>query len=248
MGVFSTDKKSLRILVFAFPRTGSTTLAEGLGLFWRVKVILEPFNEVDGYATGREITGKDSLYAVLDEISSRGIHVVKHLNCQLEKELNCRLMEYGYRRVLFLWRRNALKRAVSNEMSFQSNEWRRDRRRILSTDFKPLDIEELKANIEWYRSEVDWYREFLLSRRINFREIVMEDFYRDSMEEKESFMVQLARECFPLRGLRCNRELLRKLLSPEVSRLNSPETYRLIPNIDEVNRELSGDDNGYLFE
>jgi len=248
MGIFRKDKKSGQVLVFAFPRTGSTTLAEGLGLFWRVRVILEPFNEEDGYAAAREISGKESLYQVLDEISSRGIHVIKHLNCQLERDLNCRLLEYGYRRILFLWRRNALKRAVSNEISFQSQEWRRDRQRIIDTDFKPLDLEKLKANIKWYRSEVEWYRQFLLSLRVSFREIVMEDFYRDSMEEKEAFIVRLARECFPVRGLRCNRELLRQLLSPEVSKLNSPETYRLIPNIDEINRELAGEENGYLFD
>ena len=234
--------------MFAFPRTGSTTLAEGLGMFWRVKVILEPFNEKDGYARGREIAGEDDLFRVLDELYSRGINVVKHLNCQLSRELNCRLLEYGFRHILFLWRRNALKRAVSNEISFQAREWRRDRQKILSTNFKPLDVENLKGNIDWYRSEVQWYREFLLSRGISFREIVMEDFYCDSMQEKESFMTSLARECFPVRGLYCDRKALRKMLSPEVSQLNSPETYRLIPNIDEINRELAGKENGYLFD
>lgn len=236
------------MLIFAFPRTGSTTLAEALGLYWRVRILLEPFNESDGYAAGREINSWHGLHKTLDEISSRGIDVVKHLNCQLDREHNCHLLEYGYRRVLFLWRRNALKRAVSNEISFQAREWRRDRNKILSTNFTPIDVEKLKGNIDWYRSEVHWYRQFLLNKDINFREIVMEEFFHDSMKEKEAFINRLARECFPFRGLRCDRKALKKILSPEVSQLNSPETYRLIPNIDEINRELSGEENGYLFE
>ena len=79
-------------------------------------------------------------------------------------------------------------------------------------------------------------------------DIVMEDLYQDSMEEKEKLVVGLARQCFPLRSLRHNKAELRELLSPEVSRLNTRETYNLIPNIDEVDRELSNEENGYLFE
>lgn len=249
MSLFPSFKKQSEVLVFAFPRTGSTTLAEALGLFWRVRVLLEPFNLRDGYAGRREeIRDVDRLHEFLEEMAGNGINVVKHLNCQLSRELNCRLLEYGFRNILFLWRRNALKRAVSNEISFQAREWRRNREKILNTDYQPLDIGKLRGNMQWYRSEVDWYREFMRSAGIPCKEIVMEDFYQGSMEEKERLIAGLARECFPLRGLRCNRSALRELLSPEVSKLNSRETYKLIPNIDEVDRELSNEENGYLFE
>lgn len=251
MGIFTDGKKKRKseVLIFAFPRTGSTTLAESLAMFTKVNKLLEPFNETHGYARDREdIVDRDSLYRVLDEISDKGINVVKHLNCQLSQELNCRLLEYGFRQILFLWRRNSLKRAVSNEISFQAREWRRDREKILNAEYKPLDINKLRENMEWYRSEVEWYRAFLESRGIPFSEIVMEDFYRKSMEEKEKAVVCLARRYFFLRSFSYNQKRLREILSPEVSRLNSRETYEMIPNIGEVDRELSSEENGFLFE
>lgn len=250
MSIFPTWKKNRKseVLVFAFPRTGSTTLAESLAMFTKVTTLLEPFNETHGDARDRDVNNRDSLYSVLNEISDNGINVVKHLSCQLSQELNTNLLEYGFRQILFLWRRNALKRAVSHAISSQAGHWRRDREKILNTEYKPLDIDNLSRNMEWYRSEVKWYREFMRSEGIPCTEIVMEDFYQNSMEEKERFVVKLARHCFPLRGLRYNQSALRELLSPEVSKLNSRETYRLIPNIDEVDQELSNEENGYLFK
>ena len=198
MSFFSGNKKKSEVLIFAFPRTGSTTLAEALGLFWRVRIMLEPFNLRDGYAGKQgEIGDPETLYRILDEISGKGINVVKHLNIQLSRELNCRLLEYGFRNILFLWRRNAIKRAVSNEISFQAREWRRNREKILNTEFQSLDIEKLRGNIAWYRSEVDWYRKFMRGKGIPFTEIVMEDLYQDDMEEKERLVTGLARQCFP---------------------------------------------------
>ncbi|MFH1966054.1 MAG: hypothetical protein ABIJ42_11010 [Acidobacteriota bacterium] len=250
MNIFTAGKKrKSEVLIFAFPRTGSTTLAEALGMFWRVKIMLEPFNKADGYSGSREdIADRDSLCRVMDEISGKGINVVKHLNCQLSQELNCRLLEYGFRQILFLWRRNSLKRAVSNEISFQAREWRRDREKILNAEYKSLDINKLRENMEWYRSEVKWYRAFLESRGIPFSEIVMEDFYLRSIAEKEKAILSLARRYFFLRSFSCNQKRLREILSPEVSRLNSRETYEMIPNIGEVDRELSSKENGFLFE
>jgi hypothetical protein len=250
MNIFPTGKKGKKseVLIFAFPRTGSTTLAESLGMFRRVEKILEPFNETDGYTAGREpVKDRNSLFRVLDEISGQGVNVVKHLNIQLSKELNCFLLEYGFRHILFLWRRNALKRVVSNEISFQAKEWRRDREKILNTEYEPLDIEKLRGNINWYKSEVKFYRDYLESRGLPYKELVMEDFYQKSMEEKEQFIVSLARMYFPLKGLSYNRKGLIEILSPEVSRLNSRVTYKMIPNIEEVERELGSEENGFLF-
>lgn len=249
MNIFTTGKRKSEVLVFAFPRTGSTTLAESLAMFMKVNKLLEPFNKTHGYARDREdIVDRDSLYRVLDEISDKKINVVKHLSCQLSQELNGHLVEYGFRHILFLWRRNALKRAVSNEISFQAGHWRRDRDKILNTEYKPLDIDKLRENMEWYRSEVKSYRGMLESGGTPFREIVMEDFYQKSMEEKEKAVVRLARRYFFLRSFRYNQKKLREILSPEVSRLNSRETYEMIPNIEEVDRELSSEENGFLFE
>jgi hypothetical protein len=251
MKIFSTGRsmKKSEVLIFAFPRTGSTTLAESLGMFRRVEKLLEPFNETDGYTAGREpVADREGLFRILDEISGNGINVVKHLNIQLTRELNCQLLEYGFRHILYLWRRNALKRVVSNEISFQAKEWRRDREKILNTDYQPLDIEKLRGNINWYKAEVKFYRDYLESRTLPYKEIVMEDFYQKSMEEKEQFIVSLARLYFPLKGLSYNRKGLIEILSPEVSRLNSRDTYRMVPNIEEVERELGSEENGYLFQ
>ena len=252
MNIFSTGKtgKKSRVLIFAFPRTGSTTLAEALGMFRGVSMILEPFNETHGYAAldGKEIIGRESLFQVLDEISCKGFNVVKHLDYQLSHELNFHLLGYGFKHILFLWRRNALKCVVSNQISIQSREWGRDREKILNTEYKPLDIEKLRGNMEWYRSEVKLYRDYLDSREFSYKEMVMEDFYQESMEKKEQVIVKLARSYFPVRGLIYNRKGLREILSPEVSKLNSKETYQMIPNIEEVDRELSSEENGFLFE
>ena len=94
MSIFSSGRRKIKVLIFAFPRTGSTTLAEALGLFWRVEKILEPFNKTHGYAHDRVVEDKESLDRVLGEISGMGVDVLKHLNCQLSEELNHHLLEH----------------------------------------------------------------------------------------------------------------------------------------------------------
>ena len=37
------------------------------------------------------------------------------------------------------------------------------------------------------------------------------------------------------------------MLDPTVTKLNSSEIYRLIPNVDEIEAELGNDETGWLF-
>ena len=40
---------------------------------------------------------------------------------------------------------------------------------------------------------------------------------------------------------------LQKYLNPENAQLNSSETYRFIPNVDEIEETLGSDETGWLF-
>ena len=40
---------------------------------------------------------------------------------------------------------------------------------------------------------------------------------------------------------------IRSLLNPDLRKLNTEDTYRRIPNIDEIAQALQNEDNGFLF-
>jgi sulfotransferase family protein len=251
-----------RFLIFSLPRSGSSTLRDILQCHPQVRCAFEPFNsDTDlGKIYGRGIVNRATLEAALSELWKKhnGIkHVWNRFGYPFEKSpdkqlLNHHLLEVCNAKVIFLKRRNALKRIVSDELSHQSRVWRSSagaRKAHLRYDFRPLDIKRIQSSLRQEFEALASYRESLVYRRVPFIDLWYEDLYG----EEESLKTGPAkiREIISFLGLsqfeERNWARVISLLDPLQTKVNSRETYLRIPNIDEVERVLGSEETGWLF-
>jgi hypothetical protein len=250
-----------RFLIFSLPRSGSTTLHEILQCHPQVRCALEPFNLSTkiGKIYG-PIENRPRLEAALSDLW-KSYNGIKHVWNQYgfpfgqspeRLHLNRHLLEICNARVIFLKRRNVLKRIVSNEISQQSRKWGTSvgvREAHLRYDFSPLNIRLMRSLLEQEFDAIASCREILSGRRIPFIDVWYEDLYGE--DELLATGPAKVREIISFLGLpqfdQRSWVQVMSLLNPERTKVNSKATYLRIPNIDEVERVLGADETGWLF-
>jgi LPS sulfotransferase NodH len=250
-------------LLFAHPRSGSTTLERVLACHPEIRILGEPFNpyirkadKQGHYRYLKEAGDAATLGRCLD-----GLYYyftgIRHLMPGRPAEgrtrpwdaerINRQILERPLRRVL-LSRRNRLQTVVSELMSTQTRVWQRDEGRI-ERPLDPLDPSDVRRRLDWLRGDVEQYREFLNANDLTFHEVFYEDLFLPDVDSEAQ--VARVREIFAHLGAdEPSAEAwkrIRGLLDPGTTRLNSEETYRLIPNADEIDAALGGDADGRLF-
>jgi hypothetical protein len=251
-----------RFVIFSLSRSGSSTLRNMLECHPQVRCAHEPLNPSTrhGKKYGCRIEDEAALEAALAEIWKR-YNGIKHVwNCNgipfgmpAERQcLNRHLLTVSNARVIFLKRRNVLKRIVSGELSHQVGKWSStsNSRRVLRRHrFKPLDLGWIRWQLVREFAAIAAYREHLVSSQIPFFDLWYEDLYGESdlsegslrkLHEVISFL-----ELREFDGESWSRMM--RLLDPLRTRVNSKATYRQIPNIEEVERILGADDTGWLL-
>jgi len=253
-------RSASRLLIFSLPRTGSSSLLKILNCHPRIVCGFEPLNPSTRL-------GRKFRFAIRDEAAlERALaevwklyNGIKHVwNCNglpFEHDgarLNHHLLEVAGARVLFLRRRNILRRIVSGEISRQSGQWSSDvlaRRKIRRSNFEPIDIGGVQNQLERESAAIETYRESMIHARIPFFDLWYEDLFGEwdpveGAEEKLDQIIEfLALPPFDARA----RARVRRLLDPLHGRVNSEASYERIPNIREVERLLGADDTGRLF-
>lgn len=253
-----------RFLLFAHSRTGSTTLQRILESHPDVRMLGEPFNPMipKNNPGGRynylyESDDESTLQRCLDSM----FHYytgVRHLMPGIPPEgrvkrwdverINRQILRQPVRRIV-LTRRNLLQSRVSAALSLQTRVWQRDQGSH-QRGFEPLDVDDLALRIRWLREDIEQYRSFMRENHLAFREIAYEDLFAPAVAEADQ--VARIRELFEYVGAsEPDESVWRKihdLLDPGRSKLNSAETYRLIPNADEIEAKLGGLQNGHLFD
>ena len=118
-----------RVILFAHPRSGSSSLYQILQAHPALDILEEPFNEkFSSWAPGNKdyldvVTDVSSFDEQLAEIFERR-NGVKVLDYQLADDLNFHLLRRGDCRVVFLRRKNVLQSAVSAEIAEQTQLWK----------------------------------------------------------------------------------------------------------------------------
>jgi hypothetical protein len=251
-------------LLFAHSRTGSTTLQRILETHPQVRMLGEPFNPMTPknnpagrynylYETDDEETLRRCLDAMFHHYTG-----VRHLMPGRPPEgrvkpwdierINRQILRRPLRRIL-LTRRNRLQSRVSATLSLQTRVWQRDEGSH-ERAFEPLDIDDLALQIRWLREDVEQYRDFMRENDLAFFEVAYEDLFAPEITEAE----QLARirELFDYLGASEPDDSvwrrIRELLDPGRSKLNTDETYRLIPNVEEIEAKLGGPEDGHLLD
>lgn len=156
--------------------------------------------------------------------------------------------------VLFLTRRNDLRRLVSEKISAETGVWGvfnpDERDRVRSHDYSPIGIPMLRARLEEDGAAIAGFREAIASSGTTCMEIVYEDLF-DPGVSRESRVASVDR-VYRFIGGRWPIEAalgagLEDLLDHDQGKLNSEESYRRIPGIENIDRRLGSDATGWLF-
>jgi hypothetical protein len=246
---------TLKLVVFAMARSGSSSLLEILRLHPALHIAEEPFHPKYAQWNPGEKNYLDHIHDVpsldqaLAELFAR-FDGIKILQYQLPTELYSYLLRKLDLRIVFLRRKNLLRAAVSALIGGQTGVWKvwdlkceiRDHYR----DLAPLSIAELREIVEWLDEQIPEY-ERMVDRRPQgtYVKLVYEELYTPDVEANK----RVLRPVFDMLGLAMPQtKELDRLLDPSSTKLNSEATYRLVPNAAEIDEKLGSDRTGWLFD
>jgi hypothetical protein len=249
-----------KFIIFSAARCGSTTLVRCLNCHPDIECIQEPFNprHFSGSYLGC-VSDVGSLDDTLRELWTTydGIKHVWHSSgwpFEGKPELNRHLLLNSADRLLFLNRKNALRRIVSHEISLQTGVWsifgQEERARLTHFPFRPLDIPSIKAQLLTTEIAIAEYRELLDKTKATYLDVCYEQLYDPglTLEERDQTFNRIV--TFVLgKPVDDERVLasIQQLCEPLNTRLNSEQIYRLIPGIDEVEQQCGAETTGWLF-
>jgi hypothetical protein len=242
-------------VLFAQARSGSTVLFRILQLHPQLHIALEPFHHKYHSWNPEEpnyvdfIVDIPSLEEQLVVLFSK-YDGFKVLDYQLPTDIYTHLLLRPDIKVIALRRRNILQQAVSGFIAEQTGVWqKRDMTGDVTDVYKrlePIDLNNLKANIE-YRLEVSRYYLEVLSRKPSemCSCLYYEDLYTSNMARNRESI----RGIFYFLGL-CMHDnpKLDELLDPRVEKINSALTYALLPNARVIDEKFGSEELGWLFE
>ncbi len=265
-----------QFMIFALPRTGSSTLVNLLNLHPEINCRPEPFHQDYGlsfqesYLNGvraepslkldpeRSIEGQHWIaqypLPVFDRLIaevSKTHQGIKHLDYSISFDQNLHLLINVYDKVIFLSRRNKLKRMISLQISLQAGYFQGNRKKLFETTYQPLSVEKLKRHLIWVETRRQKYQAITqkLKQKIFFLD------YEDFLDPRLTLTHKIDKlnEVYNFLGFGTISKTnpnpnIRNLLDPKRNQFNDEETYRLIPNINEIAEKLGSEEIGYLFE
>jgi hypothetical protein len=241
-------------LLFAHPRTGSSNLTSVLSLHPELKLAMDPFWHGYGAAYPDERNYVDdiddipSLELALGELFDR-YDGMKVLDYQLDEKVYDYLLLKPDIRVIFLQRRNLLRAEVSCHIAEQTRVWGiedlNDARRKVYQNLAPIPQKALADSLEYAVDLVSHYTRTIRQRPLGtYLEVFYEDLYSNSLAANQASVKQV----FDFLELEMPEgDGLDYFLDPCRSRINSEETYRLLPNAREIDKKFGNDEMGWLF-
>lgn len=252
--------RDYHFIVYASPRTGSTSLSLALNGYLGIRCAVEPFSADSGGNVRDRVCDLPSLEREVGHLWHRynGLkHIWKPNGFPFEgqPELNDYLLTAATDRVVLLNRRNALQRIVSWQIAAQADVfhvWKEtDRTRLLSHRFQPLDKTVIEKQLVHERDAIAAVKGRLDEVGRPYMMLWYEDLFGDGSREQvlSSFRdVTAFITGRPFRPKCLKRSVLNLLDSanPQM-KVNSLQTYELVPNIREIEDQLGCDETGYLF-
>jgi hypothetical protein len=241
-------------------RTGSTTLASLLNCHSDIKCLVEPFHprRYDGQFHKMAIN-EGSVEPALNLIWFRwsGIkHVWESTGWPfaMNPELNDGVV-LGARKVVFLLRRNLLRRCISSCVSRQIGFWigTRDEfcSRLEEIQLSDVEPDRLREQIQRDKAAVERRLQVLRAGNIEAMTLFYEDLYGEDVDSHQQ--LSIINEVLAFLGFDTIAENVftgrwKHLLDPDVYRWSNPEIYRRIPGIQRIEDRLGSSDTGWLFK
>jgi hypothetical protein len=221
------------ILIFGLvPRCGSTSILKAINCSTKFDLIIEPFNPDAARWAPKLFEEAESQEDILEKILSLGADGIKHLEYQVDEELNEKLINVASKKIL-IYRSNQLEVCSSQWMSesyqkeFGRDIWHPEGIDIENvTDFftwtrPPLPAHWLNEQIKKFKNLCDHY-----GRIFNAKDTLIiryEDFFRPNM-------FSISKLCDYLECELLNEEW-KQIFSPKNKFNKSPIKDKLIPNM-----------------
>ena len=228
---------SVKVLLFALPRTGSNALAEILRLHPELDVAVEPFNphfsEWGKMDLLSQITDRWTLDWALERLFTK-FNGFKHLAYQLPWHLNQQILERPCRRIL-LYRENVFEAVLSNQIAAQSKDWLNQRHHLESQSFRSIVPRSLESEMNYFRKTYNGYLEFVQTEKLDYFEIRYESLFKAAEKEQWALLETL----FDYIGVsqpddEVREQMRRYLIKNHPSFVRGQELYRRVPNYPEL--------------
>jgi LPS sulfotransferase NodH len=231
------------LLIFAHPRSGSTTLAQVLNLHPELRILEEPF----GDRAARCVEDLDeSLEALVKEPwSATGIKHVYNFAWPFPPDQadQCNrhlLLRPGWV-VVFLWRRNLFEAALSNVIAQQLQAWdtATGKQRLQERPaLRAVPVPSFRSCFRQLQRQIAAYRDCLVANDRPFIEITYEELFGDDVspgKQMDRVNEILRAAGYPEIREGAEAEAMRRLMAKD-NKVNSQATYELIPNYEELRR------------
>jgi hypothetical protein len=169
-------------------------------------------------------------------------------------DLNQQLLLNSRHKIVLLNRRNTLRRIISQHISSEARVWsvfdHSDRQKILHYKFNPIVEEWVEYQLSCEKRNIENCRQLLLSSGADFLQLWYEEMYRPSATAQGRIdRLNSVIEFLGYDPIKDADSLARvdELFDGRNTKLNSAETYRLIPGIEAVERKFGSDEAGWLF-
>jgi len=228
-------------VIFAHPRSGSTSLARVLGESPDVKLAIEPFHpdyikwnpKEKNYS--KFIKDKKTLKLALKEIFTK-YNAIKILDYQLPSKLYYSLLSDKNLNIILLRRKKLLDAAISNAVGEQTRKWQKSEYKSGSVKLKPLNIKKLKSWIKYVGELLAKYLKFLQEHRSgDFMLLTYENLYSKSLYRNKK---TLGKICKFLEIRLPPDSAIKNYMLPTNAKINYRNIYRRIPNYEEIIKKL----------
>ena len=247
--------RNVRVLFFAHPRSGSSSLYEILQSHPELDILEEPFNEnfVRWDAANKNyrelVHDIPSLEAQVSEIFTDH-NGIKILDYQLPTDLAVHLLRRPDCKIIFLRRRNLLQAVVSVLIAEQTQLWKKwEMSRPLEEYYRnlqPLDIQDIQRRVTDLKHYMDFFESVVDERAGNEAiKLTYEELYFSEASQQKQ---QIAAIWNLLQISPLELEHHGYYLQPEVTKINSTATYALLPNAREIENACGNDVTGRLYE
>jgi hypothetical protein len=247
-----------RYIIFSLARCGSTSLARLLNALDPCGCAIEPFSAE--FEDGRylKLAAGNGLGNSLSEIwrHYRGIKHVwhplgwpfatgSHTNDELLLTPACKL--------LLLYRKNILKRVVSQEIALQTGIWHADSKekihKRLGHKFVQLDHRNIQAYLRHESMSLEHKRVLLRQAARPWIEVSFESLFGNDKENVKLWQLNEIiefLEIVPQQGCPTINDAFGRFLKDEVEQ-KSDAVYKSVPGIEEINEKFGTKETGYLF-
>jgi len=171
----------------------------------------------------------------------------------LPRKLNDSII-LGASHVIFLERRNLLRRYVSGIISQQLDFWIGTRQqfqaRLENVQLKKLDSATVLREIGRDKAAMEQRLHFIKEQNVPMMRLFYEDIFEEEIILTKQFEILnsvLSFLGFPEVSDNVFKQVWAPLLDRDIYQWASPEIYRMVPGIDGLEREVGSDETGWLF-